>query len=53
LHFAPHALHFMLVSHTCTFAIDPVELELEEPMEQARVEDFTNLALDQGKPWYI
>jgi hypothetical protein len=26
------------------------ELDLEEPMEQAQVEEFTNLALDKGKP---
>jgi hypothetical protein len=30
-----------------------VEPELEEPMEQVQVEDFTNLALDQGKPQCI
>jgi hypothetical protein len=24
--------------------------KLEEPTEQVQVEDFTNLALDQGKP---
>jgi hypothetical protein len=27
------------------------ELELEVPMEQVQVEDFTNLVLTQGKPW--
>jgi hypothetical protein len=27
-----------------------VELELEEPMEQAQVEDFTNLDLNRGNP---
>jgi hypothetical protein len=26
------------------------ELELDEPTERVQVEDFTNLALDQGKP---
>jgi hypothetical protein len=26
------------------------KLELEEPTEQAQVEDFTNLDLNQGKP---
>jgi hypothetical protein len=26
------------------------ELELEEPLVQAQVGDFTNLDLDQGKP---
>jgi hypothetical protein len=32
------------------FTIDHAELELEEPTEQAQVEDFTNLDLNQGKP---
>jgi hypothetical protein len=32
------------------FAIDHVELELEEPTEQAQVEDLDNLVLNQGKP---
>jgi hypothetical protein len=27
-----------------------VEPELEEPTKQVQVKDFTNLALDQGKP---
>jgi hypothetical protein len=40
----------MLVSHTCTFAIDSMELELEESAEQAQVEAFTNLVWNQGKP---
>jgi hypothetical protein len=31
----------MLVSHTCTVVIDPAELKLEEPTEQAQVEDLT------------
>jgi hypothetical protein len=43
----------MLVSHTCIFAIAPAEQGLEEPTEQAQVEDFTNVALDQGKPQRI
>jgi hypothetical protein len=30
-----------------------MEPKFEEPMEQAQVEDFTNLELDQGKPRYI
>jgi hypothetical protein len=50
LHFAPHALHFMLVPDTCIFAIDPTEQRLKGPVEQAQVEDFTNLDLNQGKP---
>jgi hypothetical protein len=32
---SPHALHFTLVSHTCTFVIDPTEHELEELLELA------------------
>jgi hypothetical protein len=31
------------------FVIDHVELELEELMEQAQVEDFANLELNQVK----
>jgi hypothetical protein len=45
-----HALNLILVSHTCIFAIDPAVQGLEEPTEQAQIEDFTNVALDQGKP---
>jgi hypothetical protein len=40
----------MLVSHTYIFAIDPTDQGLEEPTEQAQAKDFTNVALDQGKP---
>jgi hypothetical protein len=29
------------------------ELELEVPMEQVQIEDFTNLVLTQGKPCCI
>jgi hypothetical protein len=43
----------MLVSHICTFTIDPAELELEELTKQVYVEDFTNLDLTQGKPQCI
>ncbi len=37
------------------YALDQVhaESESEVPTEQAQVEATTNLALDQGKPWYI
>jgi hypothetical protein len=38
-----------VVSHSYTFMIDHAKPEFEEPMEQAQVEDFTNLELDQGK----
>jgi hypothetical protein len=43
---------FMLVSHTCIFAIDPAELELEELQEPAPAEE-TNLEQEQGKPQCI
>jgi hypothetical protein len=40
-----------LLAHVCSYALDHAELKFEEPMEQAQVEEFTNLELDQGKPW--
>jgi hypothetical protein len=40
----------LLTAHVCSYALDHVELELEEPMKQAQAENLTNLALDQGKP---
>jgi hypothetical protein len=49
LHIAPHALHIMLVSHTCTFVIGPVEQEPKELQESAQVEE-TNPEQEQGKP---
>jgi hypothetical protein len=42
-----------LLAHVYSYTLDRMETELEEPMEQAQVEEFTNLALDQGKPWCI
>jgi hypothetical protein len=33
--------------------IEHAEVELEEPIEQAQVEDFNNLDLNQGKPQCI
>jgi hypothetical protein len=45
LQFAPHALHFILVSHTCTFAIDPTGQGLEGPKEQAKSLSFMFEAL--------
>jgi hypothetical protein len=42
----------MLMSHTCIFAIDPVEQELEELQEAAPAEE-TNPEQEQGKPWGI
>jgi hypothetical protein len=41
---------FMLVSHTCIFAIDHAEHGHEEPPEPAQVEGV-NTKQDQGKPW--
>jgi hypothetical protein len=40
---------FMLVSHTCIFAIDPAEQELEELQEPAPTEE-ANPEQGQGKP---
>jgi hypothetical protein len=34
----------------CSYTVDHAEAELKEPMEQAQAEEFTNLALNQGKP---
>jgi hypothetical protein len=47
-------MHYMLclVSHTCTFALDPVEPEPEELPEPAPAEE-TNLEQEQGKPQCI
>jgi hypothetical protein len=39
-----------LLAHVCSYALDHVVLEFEEPTEPAQVEEFTNLDLDQGKP---
>jgi hypothetical protein len=39
-----------LLTHVCSYVLDHVMPEFEEPMEQAQVEEFTNLELDQGKP---
>jgi hypothetical protein len=40
---------FMLLSHTCIFAIDHVEQGPEEPPEPAQVEGV-NTEQDHGKP---
>jgi hypothetical protein len=42
--------NFVSISYLCIVAINPAELELEEPTEQVQVEDLTNPDLDQGKP---
>jgi endonuclease/exonuclease/phosphatase family metal-dependent hydrolase len=56
LHFAPHALHHNAInSHMPFHPLDYVYAEPEPKVQakQAQVEEFTNLALDQGKPWCI
>jgi hypothetical protein len=40
----------LLSAHVCSYTLDHVEPELEEPTEQAQAVDLTNLTLDQGKP---
>jgi hypothetical protein len=44
-----HLMHctILLSAHSCAFMIDHAEPEVHA--EQARVEEFTNLSLDQGK----
>jgi hypothetical protein len=49
MHLAPHALHVILVSHTCTFTLDPAEQEPEELPEPAPAEE-TNHEQEKGKP---
>jgi hypothetical protein len=39
-----------LLTHVCSYVLDHVMPKFEESMEQAQVEEFTNLELDQGKP---
>jgi hypothetical protein len=41
-----------LVSHTCTFTLDPAEPEPEELQEPAHTEE-ANPEQEQGKPWCI
>jgi hypothetical protein len=45
-------LAFMLVAHTCTFAIDHVEQGRVEPLKPAPV-GGVDYEQDQGKPWCI
>jgi hypothetical protein len=52
MHFAPHALHYMLLSHTCTFALYPTEQEPEELHELAPTEE-ANPEQEQDKLWCI
>jgi hypothetical protein len=42
-------IEFMLVFHTCTFAIDHMEQGHEEPPELAQVENAST-EQEQGKP---
>jgi hypothetical protein len=39
----------LLSTHVYSYVLDHAEPELDEPMVQAQVKEFTNLALDQGK----
>jgi hypothetical protein len=41
-------MHYMLclVSHICTFALDPAELELDEPLEPAPAEERHTTIID-------
>jgi hypothetical protein len=50
-----YILHYIiwLLAYVCSYALDHVVPEFEEPTEQAQVEEFTNLDLDQGKPQCI
>jgi hypothetical protein len=51
-HIVFHPMHctIYLLAHIRSFTLDHVEPEPEVHVEQAQVENFTNLALDQGKP---
>jgi hypothetical protein len=50
-----YLLHYniLLLAHICSDTLDHAEPKLEELTEQAQVEEFINLALDQGKPQCI
>jgi predicted adenine nucleotide alpha hydrolase (AANH) superfamily ATPase len=53
-----HFMHYIILTlaHIQPFyALDQVHVEPESEVraEQTQVEDLTNLALDQGKPWCI
>jgi hypothetical protein len=52
MHFTPHALYVMLVSHICIFVIDHAEQGREEPLEPVQVKD-ANIEQEQDKPWCI
>jgi hypothetical protein len=46
-----HLMHctISLLAHVYFYTLDHAKPELEELMEQAQAEEFTNIALDQGK----
>jgi hypothetical protein len=46
IYLAPHALHHLALGPYMVVYVRSRELEFEEPMEQAQVEEFTNLNLD-------
>jgi hypothetical protein len=46
---SPHALHHLALAHIRSITLDRGKPELGVQAEQAQAEDFTNLALDQGK----
>jgi hypothetical protein len=50
--FCISCIAFMLVSHTCMFAIDHPEQGRVEPLEPAPVEG-AGYKQDQGNPWCI
>jgi hypothetical protein len=39
-----------LLAHICSYTLDHTESELEEPMEQAQVKEFTNLVCIKASP---
>jgi multisubunit Na+/H+ antiporter MnhG subunit len=51
--FAPHALHLIARGSYMFIYARSREPKHEEPTEQAQAEEFTNLDLDQGRPWCI
>jgi hypothetical protein len=40
----------LLLAFICSYRLDHAELELAEPMEQAQVEEFTNLVWIKASP---
>jgi hypothetical protein len=50
---ALNALPLLPLAHVYSYKLDHVEPEFKEPTVQAQAEDFTNIVLNQGKPWCI